>query len=147
MGLDWHGDKVKARVLKASQMGVNRTMALCVAEAKGTHPFTNRTGTAERSIRIARPATVSGDTVFGLWGSMQVAYFKFLEFGTKLTRTRTGIGQRMRLMKTGEFKRPQNAGAPPWNGGSWAPTLRPVAAKVYPMLPKLVRQAYQELRP
>lgn len=83
LGFEWYGDEIKARMLRAAQMGVNRTMAVCVVEAKQTHPFENRTGTAERSLRIWKSAQVMGDHVFGIWGSVQTAYFKFLELNPK----------------------------------------------------------------
>lgn len=130
--LRWYGDDVKKKVMRACVVGVNRTMAVCVAEAKHTHPFTNRTGTAERSIRIARPAQVAGDAVFGLWGSLQVAYFKWLELGTQAMRAK-----RRRAGQASE--------SAPWKGGSFAPTLRPVALRVYPLLGRLVNQAYRSL--
>ena len=144
MSLDWKGDEVIKRMQSAARYGVNKTMAECVAIAKGTHPFTNRTAMAERSIRIVMPAKtekVSGTTI-GIWGSINVAYFWALEFGTRLTKTRVSIRQRTRIMKTGIVKRPENAGMPPWSGGSWAPTLRPAAQKIYPRLAQNIREGW-----
>ena len=83
--LKWFGDDIKKKIVKASIMGVNRTMALCVAEAKGNHNgWQNRTGAAERSIRIAHAAKEIGDHIIGIWGSVQVEYFFWLEFGSAL---------------------------------------------------------------
>ncbi|MFA5140423.1 MAG: hypothetical protein WC728_14420 [Elusimicrobiota bacterium] len=118
-------------------------MADCVLDAKETHAFTNRTTTAEKSIRIANRARSLGSRTLGIWGSVACRYFKYLEFGTKFTRTRTTIRQRMRLMRTGVFKRPKNAGAPPWQGGSWSPTLRATAARIYPRLAANIREAFK----
>lgn len=112
--LEWFGDNIKKRILRASAIGINRVMSLCVAEAKETHPWQNRTGTAERSISIARAAKAAGDVIYGIWGSLQVGYFMALEFGTALRKA--------------------------------YPTLRPTAARVYPVLPRMISQAYQELR-
>ena len=83
--LEWFGDDIKKRWMRACAMGINRTMAVCVAVAKDNHPWENRTGTAERSISIAK-ASKAGPEPFGVWGSLQVAYFLALEFGTQLRR-------------------------------------------------------------
>lgn len=145
-GGNWYGDDIRKRVEKAARMGVNRTMAVAVAEAKASHPFTNRTGTAERSIRIVRAAiTHAGETV-GLWGSALVDYFKYLEFGTKLTTTRVSIRQQLRQGTGAMSLKTSAADKLPWKGGSWGPTLQPAAAKVYPLLGEMIRKAYQELR-
>lgn len=84
--LEWFGDDIKKRWMRACAMGINRTMAVCVAVAKDNHPWENRTGTAERSISIARAAKATGEVLYGIWGSLQVAYFLALEFGTQLRR-------------------------------------------------------------
>lgn len=79
--LEWNGDAVKRQVEAASIRGVNRTMADCTIEAKNNHPgWNNVTGTAEGSIRIQTFAQSSGGEVFGLWGSVNVMYMKFLEW-------------------------------------------------------------------
>jgi hypothetical protein len=144
--LEWNGDKILARIEAASRIGINQTMAICVAEAKATHPFTNRTGLAERSIVIAQRARTTGSISYGQWGSVAVNYFKYLEFGTRFTRTRTSIKDRMRIMRTGIFKTgPKNKGVPPWQGGSWAPTLGPAANRVYPLLSDFIRRAYRSM--
>lgn len=139
MGLKWEGDKVKLRMESASRIGVNRVMGLCVGGAKIEHPFTNRTVAAEESIAIAQPAVSKGNYTQGAWGSRMISYFKYLELGTIFTRGRTSIAQRL---KGGPTKKPQNAGALPWNGGSYAPTLRPQATKHYPKLAEFIRKAF-----
>ena len=143
MSVDWFGDKIKARIIRASIVGVNRTMGEAVMYAKQNHPFTNRTTTAEKSIRTQTPARNLAGVISGIWGSVTTKYFKYLEFGTELTRGRTSINQRMRLMRTGVIKRPKNAGAPPWQGGSYAPTLGPAAAATYPKLAAHIKAAYR----
>lgn len=145
MGLDWHGDDVRLRVERAARMGINRTMALCVAEAKENHPFTNRTGTAERSVRIAAAAKTTDGVTVGIWGSVMVNYFKYLELGTELTRGRTSIFQRVAGSKTAVKKPKNNAAALPWNGGSWGPTLVPAAKKIYPKLLAQIKWAFAGL--
>lgn len=141
----WRGDEIITKLHRASRLGINHAMAICVRVAKDEHPFTNRTTTAEKSIRVAQPARTEGVVTYGIWGSTLNNYFKYLEFGTKFTKTRTSIGQRMRILRTGVFKRKNNAGAPPWNGGSWAPTLRPTATKIYPNVGAMIKQAWVSL--
>jgi hypothetical protein len=57
MALKFNGDRMKARMERAARVGINNTMTEAVFLGKETHPFTNRTGTAERSIRIVAAAT------------------------------------------------------------------------------------------
>ena len=87
MSLEWKGDNIKARVARAQRVGINKTMGDCVIYAKNNHEWQNKTGTAERSIRIIEPAWTMGTRSYGIWGSMQVAYFIFLELGTALMRS------------------------------------------------------------
>jgi len=129
--LKWYGDDIKRKVLRACVIGVNRTMAVAVAEAKETHPFTNQTGTAERSIRIAGPAEVRGDDVVGIWGSVACSYFIFLEFGTSLMR-----GAKAKAYAAGRVFQGMRV--------DYA-TLRPTAAKVHPLLGRMVNAAYRSL--
>ena len=78
--LKWYGGRVRDQVIAAAMKGVNRTMSECVIEAKNSHPgWNNITGTAEGSIRIQQFAKQEGREVFGLWGSVNVVYFKWLE--------------------------------------------------------------------
>lgn len=84
MSLKWRGPQVAEKLAQAAREGVNATMGVAVLHAKENHSFQNRTGTAERSIRIAREAETHGHKTSGLWGSVGVLYFVFLEFGTAL---------------------------------------------------------------
>ena len=144
MSLKWNGDNVKRKMIRASLIGINRTMAQAVSHAKKNHPFTNRTSTAEKAIRITTAARAFGGTdAIGFWGFANLLYGKYLEGGTKGTRSRTSIRQRTRIMATGILKRPKNAGSPPWQGGSFAPTLRPAAAAMYPNLAKNIKDAFR----
>ena len=78
--VNWRGEDVKRRVLAASKLGVDDTMAAAVNEGKQNHPgWSNVTGTAEGSIAIQQPAHEDGRGVVGRWGSMGVLYFIFLE--------------------------------------------------------------------
>lgn len=139
MSLKWYGENVAKRMERAARVGINRTMAVCVKEAKETHQFTNRTGTAERSIRIANAAQTFALKTWGMWGSVAVHYFVYLEFGTKNMKSKsalTGVGPLKPNSKGKSFA--------PWKGGSYAATLRPVAIRVYPILGEMIRRAYAE---
>jgi hypothetical protein len=71
MSLDWRGQQVLGKVLKAVERGVNVTMAAAVLDTKGNHPgWRNITGFAEGSVRIINFATRSGKRVSGEWGSL-----------------------------------------------------------------------------
>lgn len=99
MDLTWNGDNVKRQAQAAAQHGINDTMSDCVVQAKNGHPgWQNRTGTAEGSIRIQTFATISGREVFGLWGSINVNYFIWLElkYGAALRRSADAIYPRLK---------------------------------------------------
>ena len=109
----WNGDNVRRRLEKAARLGINKTMSQCIAIAKASHPFQNRTGTAERSIRVVVKAITSADgKTLGIWGSMGVGYFRFLEFGTRFMKSNFA-------------------------------TLRPTAEKVYPLLQSNIRDGWR----
>jgi len=146
---DWRGDALIKRMKMATAYGINKTMSQAVMQAKETHPFTNRTGTAERSIRIVSPAQheSSGHTT-GFWGSAAVKYFWYLEMGTRFTQTRTSIIGRQKLMfriakSRRRVRRLKTKELPPWRGGSWAPTLRPVAERIHPMLGRNIKRGWE----
>lgn len=89
--MNWRGDEVLEKLVKASKLGVDRTTAACVEHAKGHHPWNNVTGTAEGSIQM-RPATVDGDNrVRGEFGSYGVDYFLWLEIGTSRMPARPSL--------------------------------------------------------
>lgn len=81
--LDWQGREVEARLDRAIREGINATMAAAVISAKSNHLWRNRTGTLERSIQVAEYARdVGGGVISGRWGSLDVLYAWYLEFGT-----------------------------------------------------------------
>jgi len=80
--IDWTGKEYLRRVLTAQKRAVNRIMSRCVIHAKQNHPWTNRTGILEGSIRITDYAYEDRHGVAGLWGSADTAYAIFLELGT-----------------------------------------------------------------
>jgi len=79
--LEWRGDEVKARVERASRLGIDETTAACVRLAKGNAP--RRTSAYHGSIQM-RPAAPRGKAVIGVWGSFSILYAIFLEIGTGL---------------------------------------------------------------
>lgn len=81
--VEWRGKQVMARMRKAQRWGVNKVMSECVIGAKNNHPWENRTGTLEGSIRIVDFATDHPRGVRGLWGSADVNYAIHLELGTR----------------------------------------------------------------
>ena len=72
--IDWNGDAIAAKVAAAAQLGTDKTMAECVADAKANHPafppaskpyerYANRTAFLTGSIRIL-------DSANGVAGAM-----------------------------------------------------------------------------
>lgn len=82
MSLQWHGDELIKKMDAAIIQGINQTMSECAVHAKQNHPWVNRTGTLEGSIRPVVAAHKEGDEFVGLWGSVDVAYALPLEIGT-----------------------------------------------------------------
>lgn len=80
--LKWRGAEVAARAEAAAKLAIDKTMARCVDEAKTDHPWENRTGTLEGSLRIVDAAAEDGARVVGRWGSADVNYAIYLETGT-----------------------------------------------------------------
>lgn len=77
--LKWRGKAVTDKLTRCSIQGINATMTEAVIEAKGNHPWQNRTGTLERSISITVPARRTFNAVVGQWGTKGVRYGLFLE--------------------------------------------------------------------
>lgn len=127
-GFKWRGDKIIRRMEQAARLGINRTMGDAVVEAKQNHPWVYRTGTAERSIRIATPAKTDAKGVtMGVWGSLAVKYFYWLE-----------VGRLARTPLKGRFVK--KATAP-----KAYPTLIPAAKRTYPNLRAHIRAAWKSL--
>ena len=141
MELNWRGKEVQARIDESCRAGINGVMALCVRGAKLEHPFTNRTGMAEESIRIARAAQTVEGISRGFWGSVQVYYFKYLELGTSAMRSKAAVRYANGFFQS--HRERQAKKGPPWRGGSWAPTLVPEAKINYPKLGRFIRTFYQ----
>ena len=86
MSLEWRGDRVEAKLIRAGIRGVNQTMSEAAAHAKNNHPWRNRTGILEGSIRPVVMAQERGSEIVGVWGSVDVLYAVFLELGTTMMR-------------------------------------------------------------
>lgn len=144
MSLDWRGPQVVARMRKATRIGINQTMAAGVAMAKQNHTWKNRTGTAERSIRIATPAQTGPDgKTIGIWGSTAVKYFWGLEFGTKARTIVAKAGGLLRFKgRDGRFVFVRSVRHP---GTQARPVLNPTAQKVYRFLPGFIQRAWGSL--
>ncbi|MDD5302028.1 MAG: hypothetical protein PHS14_02880 [Elusimicrobia bacterium] len=85
MKVDWYGDRIKAKLVRSSVQGVNRTMAQAVGQSKAQHPWQNRTTTLEKGIRIVKSAVYNSAVVSGMWGVANVLYGKYLEASDKWT--------------------------------------------------------------
>lgn len=74
------------RLEAAAPAALDDTTAAAAIQAKQDHGWRNRTGTAEGSIRMD-PARKTGPGRWrGRFGSFDVAYFRFLELGTRFIR-------------------------------------------------------------
>lgn len=78
----WRGDAIKAKMNAAARKGIDSTTSECVITAKSDHPWQNRTGTAEGSIRMEPAEETMAGKIQGRWGSFDTDYFVFLELGT-----------------------------------------------------------------
>lgn len=65
---------------------INETTARAAIFAKRNHGWSNRTGTAEGSIRMEPAVKVGANRYRGRFGSFDVAYFIYLELGTRFMR-------------------------------------------------------------
>lgn len=144
----WNGGAIMAKMAAASALAVDRTMALCVQDAKDDHPiyppasepyerFAIRTapGGLDDSIRIIEGARPDGLRINGQWGSL-MNYALYLEIGTS------------RWGETAEERALQGGGnmslIPPPLGPLMAPRpyLRPASDREYPLLATRIRQAF-----
>lgn len=137
--LKWSGKAVSEKMRKAQIVGVNRTMAACVVEAKRNHPWQNRTGLLEGGIDIAdyaapyAKAGLSG--VKGTWGVRDMVQAQILEKGGTIRPVRAkalAIPQ-----ADGSLRFVSSVTIPPY------PYLRPAADKEYVRLGERIRAAFE----
>lgn len=134
--LTWNGPAVTAKLKAAQIVGVNRTMAACVNQAKRNHRWQNRTGVLEGGINVVDYAQAEGAGVRGTWGVNDVRYALIHEIGGVIKPVRA------------------KALAIPLAGGGVAfaqsvtiparPYLRPAADLLYPTLADNIRRSYEK---
>lgn len=78
-GLHWNGPEVKDRVTRAAVIGVNLTLAACLAKGRVRAPI--RTGNL-RGSGFIRPAVPTALGVSGSWG-FSAGYAAYVELGTR----------------------------------------------------------------
>jgi hypothetical protein len=142
----WKGREVAAKMAAAAVLGVEKTMADCVSDAKADHPpfppaslpyerYANRTGFETGAIR-SNGAKFDGRRAVGTWGAY-TNYALFLEIGTSIAgptateREITGGGDMDAI--------------PPPIGPLMAPRpfLRPAGDKEYPLLATRIGAAFR----
>lgn len=146
VNLDWRGDEVKAKLERATIIGINRTMARSVRHAKKHVP--RQTGTLARSIKI-RPAKKGRNVIRGLWGSFDVLYALYVEIGLDERRS-LGISKARKKRRNRETTGGERAKRGTANrfrsiGRNTGNTrfLRNAADKFYPKLPDEIRRAFR----
>ena len=119
MAVNWKGDSIKAKLLRAQIATIDTTMSAAIKEAKQNHPFQNRSGDLERSVNIAVPARRAGNGAAGRWGSRNIVYARRIELGFQ------GKDSKGRIVNTRAF-----------------PFLIPAASKEYPKLSNRIAREF-----
>lgn len=146
----WNGKEIAAKAAEAAVMGVERTMAECVSDARSDHPpfppasepyerYANRTGFETGAIK-SNGAHYDGVRVVGTWGAY-TNYALFLEIGTSVAgptateREETGAGDMDAI--------------PPPIGPLMAPRpfLRPATDREYPLLASRIASYFRGEEP
>ena len=132
-GVDWKGDEVLRATVRATELAVNETMALCVDDAKKNVPV--RTATLQGSIRL-EPAKVDRVRlrVTGEWGSFDVNYALAVETGDRSLVGPPGSSNREPLPIGGT---PQRVGNKNF--------LRNAQDKEAPKFPERIRKHYRNV--
>ena len=76
--VNWNRAGVQRNVNSAIRLGIDRTLAQCIAPAKSRTPV--KTGTLQGSI-VASPSKQVGKKIVGVWGSFDVNYAEVVERG------------------------------------------------------------------
>lgn len=135
--LKWFGKAVTEKMEKAQVEGVNRTMAECVIEAKGNHPWQNRTGLLEGAIDVTSYAERHGAGVKGTWGVRDMVQARILEEGGTI---RPKKAKALAIPQAdGTVRFAKSVTIPPY------PYLRPAADREYGRLANRIRQAFDML--
>ncbi len=134
--LKWYGPAVTAKMAAAQVEGVNKTMAACVARAKSSHPWQNRTGLLEGAIDIADYAARQDAGVKGTWGVRDMIQARILEEGGTIVPVRAA---RLAIPQSdGSVVFASSVTIPPY------PYLRPAADVEYPGLAERIRKAFEK---
>lgn len=115
--VEWEGDAVAQKMLKAEIKSINIVMSRAVLHARKNHTWISRSYTLEDSIGIAIKARKEGDGAAGIWGSKDVRYARVHELGSAAL------------------------GYPDMNIPA-RPYLRPAADEKYPELADEIRKAF-----
>lgn len=145
--LVWRGGEVGAKMVNATVLATDYTLAECVTNAKADHPgfppasqpdtrFHSRTGFEVGSIKILDGASLSGTTVSGQWGS-DSNYSLFLEIGTS---TEGPSAEARAMAAGGDMSMIASAIGPLM---APRPFLRPASDIEYPQLARRIGQAYR----
>lgn len=134
--LRWNGDALTARMRAAQRLGVNKTMADCVQQAKTNHAWNNQTGVLEGSIKIADFARDDAGGVVGTWGSTDVRYALIHELGGVIVPVRAKALAIPQADGSVRFVKSVRIPARPY--------LRPAADARYPQLAANIRAAFEK---
>lgn len=77
---NWRGDDILEKVRSRVKAAIDDTTAETAIDAKRSHPFVNRTGRLEASLR-SEPAKDLGGKITGRVGSWDVGYAIYVELG------------------------------------------------------------------
>lgn len=132
--LVWKGGAVTEKMRQAQILGVNKTMADCVNEAKSSHAWKNRTGVLEGAIDIVDYAEQEGRGVKGVWGVRDVRYALIHELGGTIVATKAKALAIPQPDGSVRFVKSVTIPARPY--------LRPAGDKHYPSLAGNIRKAY-----
>lgn len=148
--IDWKGKQVAAKVAAASVLGVEKTMAECVSDARANHPvfppasepyerYANRTGFETGAIR-SNGASFDGRKATGTWGAY-TNYALFLEIGTSVAGPTATDRE---IAGGGDMD-----AIPPPIGPLMAPRpyLRPASDAEYPLLASRIAAYYNGQEP
>ena len=140
--VEWHGDEVKATVSEATRRAMDRLMSDCVAAAKALVPV--KTAALQRSIQM-RPTQPEGKALVGYWGSFGIGYAIYQEMGTGLFAPGGGSmyeirPRRRKALWWPGLEHPVKVVHHP--GVRPRPYLRPTADRIYPGLPRYIREEY-----
>ena len=150
--LKWNGDAVRRQLAAASALGIDKTMADCVTDAKSGHEvyppasepgerYAIRTGHAIGATQILQPAGPDEPgTIRGRWGSTDETAL-FVEIGTSREDSGFPRAQEREAAADGDMHAIPPPSDPPLMAAR--PTLRPAADTHYPGLPSNIGRAYR----